>query len=90
MLNCLEWCADVGAAKAWGSGKLFLRSYILEKVEQVYEPHWTNSSIQLAPKQIVTPLRTGLEQALVEYAGWLADIQMARPSPDVVSEEPEP
>jgi hypothetical protein len=75
LLNCLEWCADVGAAKAWGAGKLFLRSYALEKVEQIYEPKWTGSSLQLTPKRIITPLRDELEQALADYTGWLAEIQ---------------
>jgi len=37
LLNCLEWCTEVGAAKAWGAGKLFIHSYALEKVEVRYE-----------------------------------------------------
>ena len=43
LVNCLERCADVGAAKAWGAGKLFLQSYILEKVELTYEWEWNGT-----------------------------------------------
>jgi len=89
LLNCLEWCVDVGAAKAWGAGKLFLRSYALEKVEQIYEPKWTDSSMHLTPKRTITPLRDELEQALAEYAGWLAKIQTPGHSPETTIEEAE-
>jgi len=72
LFNCLERCADVGAAKAWGAGKLFIQSYTLEKVELTYEREWNGDAIQLTPRMTVTPLKAELEQAFDAYEQWLA------------------
>jgi hypothetical protein len=73
LLNCLERCTDVGAAKAWGSGKLVLQSYSLEKVTLTYTREWNGNVYQLAPTVTISPLKTELDQALDTYTQWLAD-----------------
>ena len=72
LVNCLEQCADVGAAKAWGAGKLFLQSYTLEKVEITYEREWVGEAYQLIRNETVTPLKTELDQAFGAYTQWIA------------------
>ncbi|MFQ5820867.1 MAG: hypothetical protein ACE5I5_12820, partial [Candidatus Heimdallarchaeota archaeon] len=74
LLNCLEHCDDVGAAKAWGAGKLFLQAYTLEKVERTFERVWNGEAYQMTPKVTVTPLKAELDQALAAYTQWLAQI----------------
>jgi len=71
--NCLERCTDVGAAKVWGSGKLVLQSYSLEKVELTYTREWTGQAYQLTPTVTITPLKAELDQALDAYTQWLAE-----------------
>lgn len=89
LLHCLEWCPDIGAAKAWGAGKLFLRSYALEKVELVYEREWDGDTLRLTPKETITPLKKELEQALTEYKAWLTHVQPSRPDPELALDEVE-
>ncbi|MFQ5818368.1 MAG: hypothetical protein ACE5I5_00015 [Candidatus Heimdallarchaeota archaeon] len=72
LVNCLEQCADVGAAKAWGAGKLFLQSYTLEKVDITYEREWDGEAYQLIRKETVTTLKTELDQAFGVYTQWIA------------------
>lgn len=74
LLNCLERCDDVGAAKAWGAGKLFLQSYTLEKVERTYQRVWNGNAYQMTPKTTVTPLKAELDQACAAYTQWLAQL----------------
>jgi len=71
-VNCLEYCTEVGAAKAWGAGKLFLQTYTLEKVEVTYTREWTGDVIQLVRKETITPLREELEAAITAYSQWIA------------------
>jgi len=71
LLNCLEQCADVGAAKAWGAGKVFLQSYTLEKVEISYTWEWNGETIQLTRKETITSLKAELDHAFDAYAKWL-------------------
>ena len=78
LLNCIERCVDVGAAKAWGAGKLFIQSYTLEKVEISYEREWDGEAFQMTPKVTVTPLKTKLDQAFRIYTQWVAQ-QMVVP-----------
>lgn len=75
LLNCLERCNDVGAAKSWGAGKLFLQSYTLEKVERTFKRVWNGKAYQMTPKATVTPLKAELDQAFAAYTQWLAQIQ---------------
>ncbi|MFQ6124608.1 MAG: hypothetical protein ACE5R6_08400 [Candidatus Heimdallarchaeota archaeon] len=79
LLNCLERCTDVGAAKAWGAGKLFLRAYTLEKVEFTYAREWDGGAFQLVRKETVIPLKAELEHAFEAYEQWLAQI-VTKPS----------
>ena len=71
LLNCLERCVDVGAAKAWGAGKVFLQSYTLEKVEISYTREWNGEAIQLTRKETITPLKAELDHAFDAYAQWV-------------------
>ena len=89
LLHCLEWCPNIGAAKAWGAGKLFLRSYALEKVELTYDREWNGATIHLTPQLTITPLKEKLEQALAEYQAWLAQLQTRAPLLEQPSEEVE-
>jgi hypothetical protein len=75
LLNCLEACPEVGAAKAWGAGKLFLQSYTLEKVEVAYEREWDGAVIQLALKTTIIPLKAELDQVFAAYAQWLSQVR---------------
>ncbi|NIO19826.1 MAG: hypothetical protein GTN76_03565 [Candidatus Aenigmarchaeota archaeon] len=61
----------MGAAKAWGAGKLFIQSYTLEKVEISYEREWDGEAFQLTPKVTVTPLKAELNPAFRIYAQWV-------------------
>ncbi|MFQ5821955.1 MAG: hypothetical protein ACE5I5_18355 [Candidatus Heimdallarchaeota archaeon] len=72
LLNCLERCTDVGAAKAWGAGKLFIQSYTLEKVEITYDREWAGDALRLTRKETITPLKAELDQAFEAFAQWLA------------------
>lgn len=83
LLNCLERCTDVGAAKAWGAGKLFLQAYTLEKVELTYTREWDGEAFQLVRKETVTPLKAELEHALDVFEQWLAQIKSTTSESDV-------
>lgn len=74
LFNCLEHCDNVGAAKAWGAGKLFLQSYTLEKVEVTYVREWTGDALQMSPQIMVTPLKAELDQAFSAYTRWLTQV----------------
>lgn len=78
LLNCLERCDQVGGAKAWGAGKLFLQAYTLEKVECAFERTWEGDTFHIRPKLTVTPLKVELEQAFNAYSQWIT--QMLTPS----------
>jgi len=58
LLNCLERCREVGAAKAWGAGQLFLQAYTLERVECAYTREWDGEAFQLTRNEMITPLKT--------------------------------
>lgn len=75
LLHCLERCTDVGAAKAWGAGKLFIQSYTLERVDYMYDRTWTGEAYQLTRNETRTPLKTELDQALEVYAQWMTQQQ---------------
>lgn len=72
LVNCLEYCREVGAAKAWGAGKLCLQAYGLEEVAITYTREWTGDRIQLVCKKTITPLREELEAAITAYMQWIA------------------
>jgi hypothetical protein len=74
LVNCLEYCREVGAAKAWGAGALFLQAYALEKIELTYTREWNGEVIQLVRKETVTPLREELEAAITTYTQWIAQL----------------
>jgi hypothetical protein len=80
LLNCLEGCMEVGAAKAWGAGKLLLRAYALEQVAVTYTREWNGEVIQLIRKETVTPLRDELEAAITDYTQWIAQHQTETPT----------
>ena len=83
LLNCIEWCTEVGAAKAWGAGKLFIHSYALEKVEVRYEREWDGEAMRLIRKETINPLKDELEHALDVYEKWLAQIKSTTSESDV-------
>jgi len=83
LLNCLEWCTEVGAAKAWGTGKLFIHSYALEKVEVTYKREWERDTMRLTRKETITLLKNELEHALDVYEQWLAQIISTTSESDV-------
>jgi len=80
LLHCLERCTDVGAAKAWGAGKLFIQSYALQHVEYIYDRIWTGDVYQLIRNERITPLKAELDQALEVIAQWI--IQQPGAAPD--------